>query len=63
MDERASADVSVFLLNLQQDDNKMIEITIIVKKTEPTIPNLMNNEQRRDIEQTLFLDVLLNDWH
>ena len=45
MDERASADVSVFLLNLQQDDNKMIEITIIVKKTEPTIPNLMNNEQ------------------
>ena len=63
MDERASADVSVFLLNLQQDDNKMIEITIIVKKTEPTIPNLMNNEQWRDIEQTLFLDVLLNDWH
>ena len=63
MVERASADVSVFLLNLQQDDNKMIEITIIVKKTEPTIPNLMNNEQWRDIEQTLFLDVLLNDWH
>lgn len=45
MDKRASAAVSVFLLNLQQDDNKMIEITIIVKKTEPTIPNLMNNEQ------------------